>query len=105
MWRATRLLCLVLIFLVSTMSARQGVAVVKAPTAARESIRVDSDTVTILRDTYGVPHVFASTERGLFYGDGYAVAQDRLWQMERYRRDARGTLAEIEGRQAADRDA
>lgn len=66
----------------------------------KTTLPVNGDTVTILRDSFGVPHVYASTVRGLFYGNGYAVAQDRLWQMERYRHSAHGRLAELEGKAA-----
>ena len=51
-------------------------------------------TVTIVRDEYGVPHVHATTVEALFYGAGYASAQDRLWQAETLRRAGTGTLAE-----------
>jgi penicillin amidase len=51
----------------------------------------------IVRDEYGVPHVYAGTVRELFYGDGYAQAQDRLWQADLVRRTATGTLAELIG--------
>jgi penicillin amidase len=57
----------------------------------------DSHRVTIKRDTYGVPHVYASDVRGLFYGYGYAVAEDRLFQMEMARRSVLGTVAEVLG--------
>ncbi|HXG93326.1 MAG TPA: penicillin acylase family protein [Blastocatellia bacterium] len=70
----------------------------------RQTITVDGEEVTIIRDDFGVPHIFARTERGVYFGGGYAVAQDRLFQMERYRRDARGQVAEIEGAQAVQRD-
>jgi penicillin amidase len=36
--------------------------------------------VRIVRDEYGVPHVYASSERALRYGEGYAIGEDRLWQ-------------------------
>jgi len=42
-------------------------------------------------------HIFADTNHGLFVGYGYAVAQDRLWQLELNRRGARGRLSEIFG--------
>jgi penicillin amidase len=51
--------------------------------------------VTIMRDDYGVPHVFSSTKEGLAYGCGYAMAQDRLWQADLYRRQGYGSLAEF----------
>lgn len=51
--------------------------------------------VTIVRDNYGVPHIFSDTKEGLGFGCGYAMAQDRLWQADMYRRAAFGSLAEI----------
>ncbi len=53
--------------------------------------------VTIRRDEYGMPHVYASTVYGLFYGYGHAVAQDRLFQMEMARRSTQGRVAEVLG--------
>ena len=50
--------------------------------------------VTVQRDTYGVPHIFAGTSRDLFFGQGYVHAQDRFWQMEFSRRIAEGRLSE-----------
>jgi acyl-homoserine lactone acylase PvdQ len=57
-------------------------------------IAPDNDTVTIARDDYGVPHITANTETGVFYGQGFAAARDRLFQMETNRRAAEGKLAE-----------
>ena len=50
---------------------------------------------TIIRDDYGVPHVFADTKEGLGFGAGYAMAHDRLWQADVMRRAATGRLAEF----------
>jgi penicillin amidase len=50
---------------------------------------------TIIRDNYGVPHIFADTKEGLGFGAGYAMAQDRLWQADVMRRAAEGRLAEL----------
>jgi penicillin amidase len=50
---------------------------------------------TIIRDNYGVPHVFADTKEDLAFGAGYAMAQDRLWQADVMRRAATGRLAEL----------
>jgi penicillin amidase len=50
---------------------------------------------TIIRDDYGVPHIFADTKEGLGFGAGYAMAQDRLWQADVLRRAASGRLAEF----------
>src|SRR5258706_15221815 len=72
---------------------------------SQQLLKLDGEEIHIQRDPYGVPHIFASSERALFYGNGYAVAQDRLWQMERYRRDGRGEMAEIDPKALArDRD-
>jgi penicillin G amidase len=53
--------------------------------------------VVIFRDEYGVAHVFADTNKALFTGFGYAVAEDRLWQLELFRHAAQGRLAELLG--------
>ncbi len=51
----------------------------------------------VIRDEYGVPHIRAKSWEHAFVMAGYAVAQDRLWQMEMSRRIARGRLAEVMG--------
>lgn len=61
------------------------------------TLNVNGEAVKIYRDDFGIPHIFAETNRGLFEAYGYAVAQDRLWQLELNRRAARGRLAEILG--------
>ena len=61
------------------------------------TLNVNGEAVKIYRDDFGTPHIFAETNRGLFEAYGYAVAQDRLWQLELNRRAARGRLAEIFG--------
>ena len=53
--------------------------------------------VEIKRDRAGVPHVYADNTGDLFFGLGVAMAQDRLWQMDRLRRRALGRQAEILG--------
>lgn len=60
-------------------------------------VSAGSSEILIIRDDYGVPHVFADTKEGLAFGMGYAVAQDRLWQADLYRRDAFGSMAEFFG--------
>lgn len=63
-----------------------------------------SRSVEILRDPWGVAHVFAETEPDGFFGVGYATAEDRLLQMELFRRRATGRLAEIFGAAWIDSD-
>jgi hypothetical protein len=50
---------------------------------------------TIIRDTFGVPHIFADSKVDLAFGAGYAMAQDRLWQADVFRRLPSGRLAEL----------
>jgi penicillin amidase len=56
--------------------------------------------VTIVRDSWGVPHIYASNSHDLFFAQGYVHAQDRFWQMEFWRRIGSGRLAEILGESA-----
>ncbi len=56
--------------------------------------------VRIVRDDYGRPHITADNDHDLLEAEGYAMAQDRLWQMDLMRRVGGGRLAEIFGEQA-----
>ena len=53
--------------------------------------------VEIVRDNAAVPHIFGETDSDVFFGLGYAHAQDRLWQMTMLRRTAQGRLSEVFG--------
>ena len=70
------------------------------------TIRVSGldSAVEVRRDRWGVPHIYARTEHDLFFAQGYVAAQDRLWQMEMWRRQAEGRLAEVMGPRAVERD-
>ncbi len=57
-----------------------------------------NDTVEILRDAWGVPHIYASNTYDLFFGQGFTQAQDRWWQMEFYRHTGSGTIQELTGK-------
>ena len=65
--------------------------------SAVTTLEVNGVPARIYRDDFGVPHVFGDTNEALFTAYGYAVAQDRLWQLELFRRAAYGTLSEILG--------
>lgn len=56
--------------------------------------------IEIIRDGWGVPHIYAANDTDVFFGQGFVHAQDRLFQMEYSRRLASGRLAEIFGRRA-----
>ena len=60
--------------------------------------------VEVLRDLWGVPHIYANNLDDLFYAQGFVQAQDRLWQMDMYRRAGEGRLAEILGTDALEHD-
>jgi penicillin amidase len=53
--------------------------------------------VEILRDPWGIPHIFSESDAGAFYGLGYATAEDRAFQMTYQLRIVQGRLAEVVG--------
>src|SRR3990170_8867995 len=53
--------------------------------------------VAVVRDRWGVPHVFAGDEHDAMFALGFVHAQDRLFQMDFYRRLASGRLSEVAG--------
>jgi len=62
------------------------------------------DSVEIITDHWGVPHIYAHNEHDLFFAQGYYAAKDRLFQFEIWRRQATGTVAEILGERELERD-
>jgi penicillin G amidase len=60
-------------------------------------------TVSVLRDTYGVPHITGNDLHDVIFAQGYVTAQDRLFQLEFNRRVAQGRLAEMFGTGGKDR--
>ncbi|WP_281972014.1 penicillin acylase family protein [Ruegeria faecimaris] len=64
-----------------------------------QTVKVDGLTapVEVVRDTANVPHILGASDPDVFFGLGYAHAQDRLWQMTVLRRTAQGRLSEVFG--------
>ena len=60
--------------------------------------------VTVMRDSLAIPHIYAENEHDLYLAVGYAMAQDRLWQMDLLRRVTQGRLSEILGKDLVDAD-
>lgn len=63
-----------------------------------------AQAVQIVRDERGIPHVFAEGDEDLFFGFGYAAAQDRLFQLDYLRRRALGRLSEVLGSEGLELD-
>jgi penicillin amidase len=64
-----------------------------------------SAPVRIVRDTWGVPHIYAQTQDDLFFAQGFVQSQDRLFQMDLWRRSVQGRLSEVLGANFVERDA
>lgn len=68
------------------------------------SINGLNESVEIVRDEWGINHIYAKNQHDLFFAQGYAAAKDRLFQFEIWRRQATGTVAEILGERELKRD-
>ena len=75
----------------------KGIWKIPAEVPEYEELEVFSlnDDVTVIRDTYGVPHIYAENEADIAFALGYVHAQDRLFQMDMARREVQGRLAEV----------
>ena len=62
------------------------------------------EDVTVYRDEFAVPHIYAKNEEDLYRATGYCMAQDRLWQMDLIRRATTGEFSELFGDIALDLD-
>src|SRR4051812_6533190 len=82
--------------LLLTLAATLPAAPIRLPGLQKE--------VEILRDRWGVPHIYAATQHDLFFAQGYITALDRLFQIDLWRRAGTGRLAEIAGPSAVARD-
>ncbi|HEY2496262.1 MAG TPA: penicillin acylase family protein [Candidatus Angelobacter sp.] len=81
-----------------------GLALAPADQAVSIQINGLTEPVEVLRDRWGINHIFAKNEHDLFFAQGYCAARDRLFQFELWRRQATGTMAEILGRKELNRD-
>ncbi|MEJ7821679.1 MAG: penicillin acylase family protein [Chitinophagaceae bacterium] len=67
-------------------------------------IKVLKQPVEVYIDTWGISHIYAQNEHDLFIAQGYMAASDRLFQLEMWRRQATGTMAELLGEDELKRD-
>ena len=77
-----------------------------APQTAAAVVRLPGlkKGVKVRRDERGIAYVEAEDELDLYFAQGYVTAGDRLWQMDLFRRTARGELSEIFGKAALEED-
>ena len=80
-----------------------GVFAISLPLIASHMTQV-RQPVEILRDRWGVPHIYASNTGDLFFAQGFIAAKDRLFQIDLWRRIGTGKLAEVLGSGALPRD-
>ena len=75
-------------------------------TFAADTLRIKGiqKTIEIYRDQWGVSHIYAKNEADLFFAQGYSAASDRLFQLELWRRQATGTVADLLGKRELKRD-
>jgi penicillin amidase len=68
-----------------------------SPNATPTTLQIKGlkDRVVIRRDERGIPYIEAKNDEDLYFAQGYATATDRLWQMDLFRRNARGELSEV----------
>ncbi|PIB38828.1 penicillin acylase family protein [Maribacter sp. 4G9] len=78
----------------------------KKTTTSTEGLQIEGlkEPVEIVRDEWGINHIYAKNQHDLFFAQGYAAATDRLFQFEIWRRQATGTVAEILGERELKRD-
>ncbi|MEQ1856565.1 MAG: penicillin acylase family protein [Longimicrobiales bacterium] len=114
-FRATtaRLAAVVTVFMTAACVAPDAPPASLEELATRALATIDGDLdvpglkqpVEVLRDEWGIPHIYAENDEDLFFAQGYVVAQDRLWQLEMWRRWHEGRLAEVFGPEALPYDA
>jgi penicillin amidase len=75
-----------------------------AQTSGQIAVAGLQQPVEVIRDQWGIPHIYAKTVEDLFFAQGFVAAGDRLWQLDLWRRIAEGKLAEILGPAAVNRD-
>jgi penicillin amidase len=102
MRRMTRLVGVVVVAMMA--GSVQGGAAAQRAAADTLSVPGLTQPVEVIRDRWGLNHIYAQNEADLFQAQGYLAAKDRLFQFEVWRRRATGTVAEILGPRELTRD-
>ncbi len=105
-FRLLRVLLVIILLLLVAAAGFVYYSIQKAMPTISGTLKVGglSANAIIVRDKEGIPHLTAANPSDLFFANGYAHAQDRLFQMELFRRNASGRLAEFAGERALSRD-
>lgn len=104
MKRPTVVTLLVSAIALAALLGQPGTSAQNPSSQTQIKIKVLKESVTIRRDDRGIPYIEAKNDTDLYFAQGYATATDRLWQMDLFRRTARGELAEILGSTALEQD-
>jgi penicillin amidase len=83
---------------------RQQARAALAQTSDDLSVAGLEQPVEVIRDRWGIPHIYARSEHDLFFAQGFVAAQDRLWQLDLWRRIDEGKLSELLGPAGLRRD-
>jgi penicillin G amidase len=92
---------IIFVFVFTTACWAQTTALAPEKTLSVSGLK---EQVTVRRDGRGIPYIEARNDADLFFAQGWATAQDRLWQMDLYRRVARGETAELFGKTVLEED-
>lgn len=105
--RKTLLIVVTVLVLISLVGGGGGIWFVRRPwpqVSGTIAVSGVSAPVRVIRDKWGVPHIYAQNEHDLFFAQGYVHAQDRLWQMNLNRHFGSGRLSMIFGQVTVDTD-
>ena len=77
-----------------------------APADGWQTLHRGDEEIKVYRDSWGIPHVFAKSPASAFWAQGYLEGEDRFFEMDLFRRGAKGKASELRGREAfaSDRD-
>jgi penicillin G amidase len=105
--RHTAFLCLVCVATASAGCRRTPPAPPPLAPQTSGTIAVEglSAPVRVVRDVWGIPHIYAQSQNDLFIAQGFVQAEDRLFQMDLWKRAAQGRLSEVLGANFVERDA
>lgn len=103
-WAVRLLIVLLALILVLTLYVRWTIGRSSPQVSGKATLHGLSVDVTVLRDRWGVPQIYADDAEDLFRAQGYVHAQDRFWEMDFRRHVTAGRLSELFGKSTLDTD-